>query len=650
MEWGGNLPGGPAGARATLRSATTSAARPRAAAPPARAGAPSGPQPDDLGHLDGPTLDPAGSTDPTPRPDLPVRDDSAAGSPEEPTSMSPTPSDLDGVPGPGAHDDPLGDLEDLFGTDTFDDEAQAAAPTPATAEPPAGGLDDLFDFEAPASQAAPPAAPWGEAPGPVAVAPPTNDPAATTPGTSTTPTGAPAWPAAVAAHPGSGAQAAAVDEVWAADPHHPEDRERWQGFAERIRGLIAQTPGLGTRITASFELTRDHHKDREQRYQLEEMLRPHLPSLGLPLVPQEIGVVLDMVYDELIGLGPLGVLWRDDDVTEILVDGWDKIYVERNGRLLMTDLRFRNEEHANTLARAMAEVVSRRALSKTLPLVNAQLDGARVNFAYGRAIVPEAALAISLRKFKPLMGMDSLVAGGSLTPEMRAFLHDAVVARATALISGGTGVGKTTLINALSESIPSNERVITIEDSRELQLRNRFVLNLQTKEAASSDDDLIIDQEQLLVNTLRMRPDRIVVGEIRDPKAATVMLQAAMTGHDGTMTTIHASNPDQALNSRLAGMIRSGNDVPDDVAKRDITEAFDLVVQGRRLSRHRFVSHIAEISPRALRDGRIVPNILFTGDLDEEGRPRFTRVGALDPEGTLALKMAEAGIDLARWT
>jgi pilus assembly protein CpaF len=310
-----------------------------------------------------------------------------------------------------------------------------------------------------------------------------------------------------------------------------------------------------------------------------------------------------------------------------------------------TTARFRDPEHANSIARNLARMVSDRALSPTNPLVTAQLDGARVNFAYGPVV--SSGLAISLRKFRPLMGMAGLVQTGSLTGEMAEFLRDCVVSRATVLVSGGTGVGKTTMVNALSESIPDDERVITIEDSLELKLANRFVVSLQTKEQASRDDDALVDQESLLVNCLRMRPDRIIVGEIREGKAAAQMLRAANTGHDGTMTTIHANNVDAALNATLSNLVRAGSGVSDDIAKYQIADAFDLVVQGSRRRGRRFVSELAEVTSLSLGEGgRIVPRTVFRGLLGPTGEVVHERAGGIDPRGELAEKMAEAGIDL----
>lgn len=425
-----------------------------------------------------------------------------------------------------------------------------------------------------------------------------------------------------------------------------EQQQYYERLADQIITFMISDSQLAA-LSARFILTRDAGVDRGQRRELEYELKPHFPSMQLTLAFDDLERVLDIVYDELIGLGPLGTAWRDDEVTEIMVDGWNRVYVEHRGQLIISTAKFRSPEHANQIARNLAQMVSDRSLSPTNPLVTAELDGARVNFAY--APVVKSGLAITLRKFMPLMGMQSLLTIGSLSEDMASFLRDAVVARSTLLVSGGTGVGKTTLINALSEFIPNSERVITIEDAYELKLANLFVLPLQTKERASRDDDVILTQEDLLVNTLRMRPDRIVVGEIRDARAATVMLQAANTGHDGTMTTIHANSADAALNGRLASLIRTGSGVSDDIAKYQIAEAFDVVLQGTRRRGRRFVEEIAEVGTEGFTGSLIKPRPIFRAAQSPDGGVSFTRVGGIDPRGSLAEKMREAGIDPARW-
>lgn len=419
---------------------------------------------------------------------------------------------------------------------------------------------------------------------------------------------------------------------------------------ERVTALIGNRPELAGRI-AKFVLTRDAALDAAQRDELAHIITRNLTDVAIPVTAEDLPELIDLVYDELIGLGPLGDPWRDPAVTEIMVDAWDKVYVEVGGKLLTTNYRFRDPDHAEQVARGLAERVSGRTVSPTNPLVTAELPGARVNFAL-RPVV-RSGLAITLRKLNETMGMSKLLELGALTTEMAEFLHDAVAARASVLVSGGTGVGKTTLLNALSEAIGDDERVVTIEDSYELSLANQFVVSMQTKEAASADDQVIIDQVLMLRNALRMRPDRIIVGETRDPVAAAVMLDAANTGHEGTMTTIHANDADSALNVRLTNLVRTALDhLPADVARWQVAQAFDLVVQGTRshLDGRRYVAEIAEVTTEGLQEGgRIQLNPVFIATARPNEPIEFQRVGRIRDDGRLARRLAGNGVDVARW-
>lgn len=445
----------------------------------------------------------------------------------------------------------------------------------------------------------------------------------------------------------------------AASLNRAQDRfaviDRLYGYVNQILGLVSSTPELH-RLNR-MELTRDPSKDRQQRRLLQDAIAPQLVNSGIHIpIPAEIEPVFDLAYDEMIGIGPLGELWRNDAVTDILVDAWNRVVVEMNGRLVDTPVRFRDPEHARQVARNLAQKISDRALSDQSPLVTAELPGARVTFAMGPIV--RSGLSISLRKAQPLMGMARLLELGSINPEMRDFLAACVIARATILVSGGTGTGKTTMINALSEFIPTNERVVTIEDAFELALANKHVVSLQTKERASADDEVRITQEMLLVNTLRMRPDRIIVGEIRESEGARVMLQAANTGHDGTMTTIHANTPEAALNERLADMLRGAKNVPDDVAKREVSMAIDLVVQVTRRQGVRYLSAISVVDRSSVvsdsRSSTLVPTPIFLGELvpgpaDGTPVPVFRRVGGVGTDTDLGVKLADAGFDLSLW-
>lgn len=548
-------------------------------------------------------------------------------------------------------------------------EPAAAAPTPgadvesAVAESVAagGGLADLFAGGDPQAAAVPSQSGDGTvAPAPAPAPAPSRAPEAPVAGTSGTPSeivpatqrstpyrqGAVERSQRSPARSRKGAAGKAIAEVRdmrTRDPRYTNP-EIW-GYADRILRYMQQDQDLQDFLD-DLQLTRDTHLDRRQRQQLEALVAPKLVHSDVRILnPHDLPHVWDTVYDELIGLGPLAEFWRDDEVTEIMVDAWDRIVIERDGRLVPTVASFRSAEHATDVARALARKVSGRALSRAIPIVTAELPGARVQFFLGD--IARTGLSITMRKFRPLLGMEQLLEIGALSEEMADFLADCVAARATVLISGGTGTGKTTMINALSEFIPETERVITIEESFELQLTNDLVVSFQTKEAASQDDEIRVGQDDLLIGSLRARPDRIIVGEIRDEKGAAVMLQAANTGHDGTMTTIHANNPYAALNFRLAAMLmRSG--MPDVSAKTEIATALDLVVQVTRKGRKRFISAISLVDVEQMHNGMLLPEKVFEGSV-EGGVVQFRRVGGVRPDTEFADKLEEADIDISRW-
>ncbi len=287
------------------------------------------------------------------------------------------------------------------------------------------------------------------------------------------------------------------------------------------------------------------------------------------------------IQNEVFGLGPLEPLLQDPTVTDILVNGHDVVYVERFGKLEKTSARFKDDSHVMRIIERIVSAVGRR-IDETNPMVDARLaDGSRVN-----AIIPPLALdgpSVSIRRFgaDPLR-VDDLVSTGALTPELVELLQGIVRARLNVLISGGTGAGKTTLLNVVSSFIPSDERIVTIEDSAELQLKQGHVVRLETR-PANIEGRGRITQRDLLINSLRMRPDRIVVGEVRGSEALD-MLQAMNTGHDGSLTTVHANTPRDAL-SRIETMVAmAGLDIPARAVRSQIASAIHVVVQLSRLS------------------------------------------------------------------
>ncbi len=304
--------------------------------------------------------------------------------------------------------------------------------------------------------------------------------------------------------------------------------------------------------------------------------------------------LVDDVLDELLGLGPLEPLLQDESITDILVNGPKTVFVERFGKLERTATMFQDERHLMRIIQKIVSAVGRR-IDESSPFVDARLaDGSRVN-----AIVAPLAVdgsLLSIRKFaKKRIGMDRLVEFGSLTPAMADILRAVVALRRNVLISGGTGSGKTTLLNALSSFIDDSERIVTIEDSAELQLQQEHVARLETR-PSNIEGKGEISQRDLVKNALRMRPDRIVVGEVRAGEAFD-MLQAMNTGHDGSMTTVHANTPRDAL-ARVEQMIgMSGVDMPARSARAQIASAVDVVVQVGRLSDgRRKVMSVSEVT------------------------------------------------------
>ena len=303
-------------------------------------------------------------------------------------------------------------------------------------------------------------------------------------------------------------------------------------------------------------------------------------------------VVTQLVHD-LKGLGPIEPLLLDPEISDILVNGVDSVYVERRGRLEPVHIRFRDAQHLLNIAQRIAGGIGRR-VDESSPMVDARLpDGSRVNI-----IIPPLALdgaAISIRRFVMRgASLDEMAERRVLSPAMAEVLRIGIKARLNVLISGGTGVGKTTFMNALSREIPDGERLVTIEDAAELQLQQPHVVRLETR-TMSAEGTGAVTMRELLVNTLRMRPDRIIVGEVRGAEA-NEMLQAMNTGHPGSMSTLHANSPRDAL-IRLENMLMTGSgDIPLAALRRQIAGSIDLIIQLSRLrSGHRCVSSITDV-------------------------------------------------------
>jgi pilus assembly protein CpaF len=313
-----------------------------------------------------------------------------------------------------------------------------------------------------------------------------------------------------------------------------------------------------------------------------------------PLSRFERDTLITDILNELFGLGPLELLLADGSISDILVNRFDQVYVERNGKLEETNVVFLDDAHLMRIIERIVSSVGRR-IDESSPMVDARLqDGSRVN-----AIIPPLALdgpALSIRRFRTdRMGAQDLVERETLTQPMLDFLRSAVAARLNIVISGGTGAGKTTLLNALSSFISDRERIVTIEDAAELVLRQRHTVRLETR-PPNIEGQGGIRQRQLVMNALRMRPDRIIIGEVRGEEALD-MLQAMNTGHDGSLTTIHANSPRDAL-YRLDTMVAMANlNLPERAIREQTASAINLLIQVTRLSDgSRKVTAVTEIT------------------------------------------------------
>ena len=371
-----------------------------------------------------------------------------------------------------------------------------------------------------------------------------------------------------------------------------------------------------------------------------------LAQENMPLSVSERDRLVNDVQHELFGLGPLEPLLKDPTVSDILVNSHDTIYIERRGKIESTNVRFKDDEHLMRVIERIVSSVGRR-IDESSPMVDARLqDGSRVN-----AIIPPLSIdgpVLSIRRFgsDPLR-MVSLIENQALTKDIADMLQMVVHARLNVLISGGTGAGKTTLLNALSAFIPENERIVTIEDSAELQLQQPHVVRLETR-PPNIEGRGEVTQRDLVRNSLRMRPDRIVIGEVRGGEAID-MLQAMNTGHDGSLTTIHANTPRDAL-ARLETMIQmTGMRLSDRAMRQQVASAINLVVQVARLSDgSRRVTSISEIT--GMEGETITMQEIFmyerTG-VDKEGKV----IGRFRPTGIrprFAERLKACGLQLPR--
>src|SRR4051794_23463490 len=360
--------------------------------------------------------------------------------------------------------------------------------------------------------------------------------------------------------------------------------------------------------------------EADLRKQVEEQLHKALGQERLALTAQERSSVVQSVFDDVLGYGPIDVLLRDPAINEVMVNGPDHVYVERNGKIVLTDVHFVDEGHVRRIVDKIVSQIGRR-VDEATPMVDARLpDGSRVN-----VIVHPLAIGgpfMTIRRFAadPYQVHD-LVTFGTITEQVANFIDACVRGRLNIVVSGGTGTGKTTLLNVLSSFIPPDERIVTIEDAKELQLQQPHVLCCEARPSNIEGKGEVTIRD-LVRNSLRMRPDRIVVGEVRGAEAID-MLQAMNTGHDGSITTVHSNSPRDTL-SRIETMsLMAGMDLPVRVIREQMSSALDLVVHLTRLrDGTRRVTHVSEVM--GMEGDVIVLQDLYLFDygmgMDEDGK------------------------------
>lgn len=362
-------------------------------------------------------------------------------------------------------------------------------------------------------------------------------------------------------------------------------------------------------------------EDEEQRLNAEiaDIVEETLKEKELHFSRTERQTMISYIIDESIGFGPISKYLLDEEVSEIMVNGPTQVYIEKRGRLELTDTSFEDNQHVMRIIEKIVSPLGRR-IDESSPMVDARLpDGSRVN-----AIIPPLALngpTITIRKFakKPL-NVGNLISYGSLTSDMALFIEACIKARLNIVVSGGTGSGKTTTLNVLSSFIPDDERILTIEDAAELQLRQEHVVRLESR-PANIEGKGAINIRDLVKNSLRMRPDRIVIGEVRGGEALD-MLQAMNTGHDGSLTTGHSNSPRDML-ARLETMVlMAGMDLPVRAIREQISSAIDIIIQQSRLKDgSRKITHITEVQGME-KDTIILQDIFLFNEkgMDEKGR------------------------------
>jgi pilus assembly protein CpaF len=402
-----------------------------------------------------------------------------------------------------------------------------------------------------------------------------------------------------------------------AAPSIPSAQETYQDLKARVQ----------SKLISGLDPTSDPSKVAEVRRTIQELFEQILTEENIVLSRPERARMFEQIAAEILGFGPLQTLLDDETITEIMVNGAKNIYIERGGRLFRAPVTFESNDHVMRIIERIVSPLGRR-IDESSPYVDARLpDGSRVN-----AVIPPISLVgptLTIRKFarKPIT-VEQLIQFGSITPEAIEFLKACVFSRINIIVSGGTGSGKTTFLNILSGFIPNDERIVTIENAAELQLRQEHVVTLESR-PANIEGKGEITIRQLVINALRMRPDRIIVGECRGDEALD-MLQAMNTGHDGSMTTAHSNSPRDTL-SRLETMtMMAGMDLPVRAIREQVSSAIDLVVHQERMrDGSRKIVSITEVSG-------MEGDVITTTDLfvfEQVGYENNKIIGRLRPTG-----------------
>lgn len=424
------------------------------------------------------------------------------------------------------------------------------------------------------------------------------------------------------------APAIAISPVSEPHPRVPEtDASPREDAATRTR-MLELSLMLTDRILASLGSQTQLERTPEAERTIQERFANYYHQTSAGLSQDQVKTLYGMVMTEIFGFGPIQGLLEDDSVSEVMVNSAQIVYAERRGQVELTDVRFLNDDHVLKIIDRIIRPLGRR-IDRKWPMVDARLpDGSRVN-----AIISPCAIdgpSITIRKFgKNKLAVDDLIRFESMTQEMAEFLQACVVSKLNVVVAGGTGSGKTTLLNVLSNFIPSGDRIVTIEDSAELKLAQEHVVRLESKPPELDGSGRVMIRD-LVINSLRMRPERIVIGECRGGEAFD-MLQAMNTGHDGSLTTLHANSPRDTV-ARLETMcMMAGMDMPVAVIREQIASAIDLIVQQTRLrDGSRKVSAITEV--QGMESGTVVLQDIFV--LEERGiTPQGRVIAELRPTG-----------------